>query len=109
VRGDEGVDELCVTTNPAARGDVKPAMVAFVRRIRCTELTLMPFVAVVLVAYNVFSFTKRREPTVRAAKAFPPPFTEADYLARGGQRRAAPRRVKMVLCGATETANPETP
>jgi hypothetical protein len=52
------------------------------------------------IAPNVFSFTKRREPTVRAAKAFPPPFTEADYLARGGQRRNAPRRVKLVLCGA---------
>jgi hypothetical protein len=38
------------------------------------------------VAYNVQSFTKPREPTARAAKGFPPPFTEADYPACGGQR-----------------------
>jgi hypothetical protein len=52
------------------------------------------------VSPNVHCFTKRRAPTVRAAKAFPPPFTEADYLARGGKRPAGPRRVKMVLCAA---------
>jgi hypothetical protein len=52
----------------------------------------MLFVAVVLVAYNVFRFTKAREPTVRAAKGFSPPFTEADYPACGDQRpQAAPR------------------
>jgi hypothetical protein len=69
----------------------------------------MPFAVETLVAYNVHSFTKPREPTARAAKGFPPPFTEADYLARGGQRREAPRRVKMVLCGATVTAGSGEP
>jgi hypothetical protein len=30
-------------------------------------------------AANVFEFTKAREPTVRAAKGFPPPFIEATF------------------------------
>jgi hypothetical protein len=30
-----------------------------------------------------------REPTVRAAEGYPPPFTETDYAARGGQRPQA--------------------
>jgi hypothetical protein len=30
-------------------------------------------------AANVFGFTKAREPTARAAKGFPPPFTEATF------------------------------
>jgi hypothetical protein len=65
----------------------------------CYRCTLMPFAAPTFVAYNVQRFTKAREPTARAAKGFPPPFTEADYLARGGQRRK-PRRVKSVLADA---------
>jgi hypothetical protein len=52
----------------------------------------MPFVAVSVVAYNVHCFTKPREPTARAAKGFPPPFTETAFTARGGQRPAGPRQ-----------------
>jgi hypothetical protein len=58
---------------------------------------LMPFAVGTLVAYNVQSFTKPREPTARAAKGFPPPVTEADYLARGGQRpKAVPRKTGVM-------------
>jgi hypothetical protein len=47
---------------------------------------------------NVFRFTKAREPTVRAAQGFSPPFTEADYHARGDKRpKAAPREL-VVIC-----------
>jgi hypothetical protein len=37
----------------------------------------MPFVAVLLVAYNVLRLPTPREPTVRAAKGCPPPLPEA--------------------------------
>jgi hypothetical protein len=58
----------------------------------CYGCTLMPFAAPTFVAYNVFRFTKAREPTDRAAKGFSPPFTEADYPACGDKRpQAAPR------------------
>jgi hypothetical protein len=92
VRGAEEDDELCIAANSVACGEMRPAMVGLCLLVRCTGYTLMPFVAVVLVAYNVFRLPTAREPTVRAAKGCPPPFMEADYPARGGQRpQAAPR------------------
>jgi hypothetical protein len=69
-----------------ARGEMTLAMVGSRMMRECAGCTLMPFVAVTVVSYNVQSFTKPREPTARAAKGFPPPFTEADYPACGGQR-----------------------
>jgi hypothetical protein len=39
----------------------------------------MPFVAVAFVAYNVQRFPKAREPTVRAAEGFPPPFPSIHF------------------------------
>ena len=71
-----------------ARGEMKPAMDGFRMMRECAGCTLMPFVAVTVVSYNVQRFTTAREPTDRAAKGCPPPFTEADYPARGGQRRS---------------------
>jgi hypothetical protein len=50
------------------------------------------------VALNVFRFTKAREPTVRAAKGFSPPFMEADYPARGDKRPQAAPRELVVIC-----------
>jgi hypothetical protein len=92
MRGDEKADEFCETTSHVARGAMNAAMVGLRRRRDCNGHTLMPFVAVTDVAYNVFGFTKAREPTARAAKGFSPPFTEADYPARGDKRpQAAPR------------------
>jgi hypothetical protein len=88
MRGDEKADEFCGTTSYVARGAMNVAMVGLHRRRDCNGHTLMPFVAVTDVAYNVQRFTKAREPTARAAKGFPPPFTETDYPARGGQRRS---------------------
>jgi hypothetical protein len=45
------------------------------------------------VSDNVFGFTKAREPTVRAAEGFPPPFTEATFPSLRWQalRSNAPR------------------
>jgi hypothetical protein len=54
-------------------------MVGFRMKRECAGCTLMPFVAVTVVSYNVFGFTKAREPTVRAAKGFPPHFIEATF------------------------------
>jgi hypothetical protein len=59
---------------------------------RHTGATMFP-----VLALNVFRFPTRREPTVRAAEACPPPFMETDYLDRGGQRPVGPRRGKRLL------------
>jgi hypothetical protein len=88
MRGDEEADGLCGTTRLVARGEVNPAMVDFSRRRDCTGHTLMQFIAVADVAYNVLRLPTAREPTVRAAEGCPPPFIETDFLARGGQRRS---------------------
>ena len=72
-------------------------MVAFAGRINAPA-ALMPFAVGTHVAYNVLRFPTPREPTVRAAKGCPPPFMEADYPARGGQRPQAATRKKRVIC-----------
>ena len=41
-----------------------------------------------VMAHNVLRLPTAREPTVRAAKGCPPPFIEAHFIARGGQRRS---------------------
>ena len=60
---------------------------------RHTGATMFP-----VLALNVHSFTTPREPTDRAAKGCPPPSTETDYLARGGQRPKAAPRKNGVMC-----------
>jgi hypothetical protein len=79
------------------RGEMNAAMVGFCRGRECAENILMQFVAITYVAYNVLRFPTPREPTVRAAKGCPPPFTEADHPARGGQRpKAATRKMRVI-------------
>jgi hypothetical protein len=85
---------LCIAANSVACGEMRPAMVGFCLVVRCTGYTLMPFVAVVLVAYNVQRFPKAREPTVRAAKGFPPPLPSIHFHRprwQGAQRRRGKR------------------
>jgi hypothetical protein len=96
LRGAEKADEVCCTTSDVPRGEMNAAMVGFLPGRNCTGHTLMQFVAVTYVAYNVLRLPTAREPTVRAAKGCPPPFTEADYPARGGQRPKAATRQKRV-------------
>jgi hypothetical protein len=97
LRGDEDVDEFCEATTSVECGDLTPAMVAFRTMIQCTAHTLMPYVvAVTYVAYNVQCFPKAREPTVRAAKGFPPPFTIFTFH-RPRWQGAKRRRGKNVL------------
>jgi hypothetical protein len=58
---------------------------------RHTGATMFP-----VLALNVLRLPTAREPTVRAAKGCPPPFIEAAFLARGGQRpEAAPRPTRV--------------
>jgi hypothetical protein len=73
--GDEDVDEYFEARNCVARGEMNPAMVGSRMMRECAGWTPMPFVAVTVVSYNVLRFPTPREPTARAAKGCPPPFT----------------------------------
>ena len=85
-----------------ARGEMNPAMVGFRMTRECAGCTLMPFVAVTVVSYNVQRFPKAREPTVRAAKGFPPPLPSI-HLHRPRWQGAKRRRGKRVLGDAGPT------
>jgi hypothetical protein len=74
-RGHEDVDGFCEARNCVVRGDLNPAIVGFRIMRECAGCTLMPFLAVTVVSYNVLRFPTPREPTDRAAKGCPPPFT----------------------------------
>jgi hypothetical protein len=76
VRGDEPADGLCHVKNRVARGAMNMAMVGFGMTGECNRCTPMPFAATTFVAYNVLRFPTPREPTARAAKGCPPPFTQ---------------------------------
>jgi hypothetical protein len=95
----EEYDGVAGAATAVARGEMRRVMVGFRRKDQCARVSMMPFAVGTLVAYNVQSFTKPREPTARAAKGFPPPFTETNYPARGGQRpKAAPRKTGVMCC-----------
>jgi hypothetical protein len=89
---------VAVATTAVARGEMRHVMVGFCWKDQCARGALMPFAVGTLVAYNVQCLPKAREPTDRAAKGFPPPFTETDYPACGGQRPKAATRKNGVMC-----------
>jgi hypothetical protein len=82
-----------------ARGEMNPAMVGFRVMRECAGCTLMPFLAVPVVSYNVQRFLMAREPTEgrrRAIHRFSVRLTTSPAVTSG--RR--PRRRKRVLGGA---------
>jgi hypothetical protein len=59
-------------------------------QVRCTDHSEMPFLAVAHVSYNVQCLPTAREPTARAAKGCPPPFTrdrQPNLRWQGAKRR----------------------
>jgi hypothetical protein len=82
-RGAEAADEFCLAMNSSAECHISRVMVGFKWHVRSTGDSLVPFLVVAHVAYNVQRFPKAREPTARAAKILcrltvvtrgPPPF-----------------------------------
>jgi hypothetical protein len=89
---------VAVATTAAARGEMRHVRVGFCWKYQCARGALMPFAVGTLVAYNVFRFPTRREPTVRAAKACPPPSPIIHFHSPRwpAARRAAPRETVVI-------------
>jgi hypothetical protein len=108
VRGDEEGDESCEKTRCIARGEMNPAMVGFRMTGECTGFALMQFEAVTYVAHNV-PVSRRAGSRPQGGEGVFTALHERPTTPPAVTSGRRPRRVRPMLCAATETADPESP